>query len=137
MNELKRFVELLQSEIAEGFLNALLNGMSLIFKLDRDFGRNIEGFSARYQFLSKDKDMAVYATFDNGQMKACEGRIDNPNVTIIFKDEKALMNFILSPKPDILGAVLRQDVMLKGNLNYLYKFAYMAKRLQLKATFQV
>jgi hypothetical protein len=137
MNELKRFIELLQSELAEGFLNALLNGMSFIFKLDHDFRRNIEGFSARYQFLNKNGDMAVYATFDNGQMTACQGRIDNPNVSVTFKDEKALMNFILSPKPNILSAVLHQDVMLKGNLNYLYKFAYMAKRLQLKATFQI
>ena len=44
------------------------------------------------------------------------------------------MNYLLSPKPDILGSVLRQDVMVSGNLNYLYKFAYMAKRLQLMAT---
>jgi hypothetical protein len=30
--------------------------------------------------------------------------------------------------------MLRQDVAVDGNLNYLYKFAFMAKRLQLMAT---
>jgi hypothetical protein len=45
-----------------------------------------------------------------------------------------LMGFLLSPKPDILGSMLRQDISIDGNLNYLYKFAYMAKHLQLKVT---
>lgn len=44
------------------------------------------------------------------------------------------MDFLLTPRPDIIGAVLRQDVCVDGNLNYLYKFAFMARRLQLKAT---
>ncbi len=60
--------------------------------------------------------------------------IDNTNVTVTFRNDKALMNYILSPKPDILGSILRQDVTIDGNFNYLYKFAYMAKRLQLMAT---
>jgi len=64
-------------------------------------------------------------------MIVSEGVIRNPDVTINFKDSKALRNYILSPKPDILGSLLRQDVVPDGNLNYLYKFAYMAKSLQL------
>ena len=67
-------------------------------------------------------------------MKVLEKIIDNTNVTVTFKDARALMNYILSPKPDILGAILRQEVVFEGNLNYLYKFAYMSRRLQLMAT---
>jgi hypothetical protein len=60
--------------------------------------------------------------------------VDDPHVTINFRNPKALREYILSSKPDILGALLRQDVVPDGNLNYLYKFAFMAKRLQLMAT---
>jgi hypothetical protein len=44
------------------------------------------------------------------------------------------MDYIFSPKPDILGSMLRQDVTLNGNMNYLFKFAFMAQRLRLMAT---
>jgi hypothetical protein len=64
-------------------------------------------------------------------MKVYEKEIDKTNITNIFKDQSALMNFLLSPKPDILGAILNQDVTFDGNLNYLSKFAFMSKRLQL------
>ena len=47
------------------------------------------------------------------------------------------MDYIFSPKPDILGSMLRQDVMLNGNLNYLYKFAFMAQHLRLMATGEI
>ena len=70
----------------------------------------------------------------NKKMKVLEKIIDNTNVTVTFKDARALMNYILAPKPDILGAILRQEVVFEGNLNYLYKFAYMSRRLQLMAT---
>jgi hypothetical protein len=76
----------------------------------------------------------VSAVFRDNKMKVSEKPIDNTNIIVNFKDGKALMNYILSPKPDILGSILRQDVTFDGNLNYLYKFAYMAKRLQLLAT---
>ena len=59
--------------------------------------------------------------------------IPDPDITILFKDGKALMGYLLSPKPDILGSILHQEVSLAGNLNYLYKFAFMSKRLQLMA----
>ncbi|MEQ8203834.1 MAG: hypothetical protein ABRQ31_08630, partial [Smithellaceae bacterium] len=77
------------------------------------------------------------ASFKSGNMKVYDKIIDKPDVTITFRDDKALMNYLLSPKPDILGSILRQDVTVNGNLNYLYKFAYMAKRLQLLATGQI
>ena len=37
----------------------------------------------------------------------------------------------MSPRQDILGSMLRHDVGTEGNLNYLYKFGFMAKQLQL------
>lgn len=56
---------------------------------------------------------------------------------MIFKDGKALMDFLLAENPDILGAMLHQEVTPEGNLNYLYTFAYMARHLQRMATGRV
>ena len=67
-------------------------------------------------------------------MEVLEEEISRPDITVTFKDSKALVNYLLTPNPDVLGSMLRQEVILDGNLNYLYKFAFMAKRLQLMAT---
>ncbi len=72
--------------------------------------------------------------FRDNRLRVYDKAIANTDVTVTFKDARALMNYILSPKPDILGSILRQDVVIDGNFNYLYKFAYMAKHLQLMAT---
>ncbi len=124
-----------RSELAEGFLQLLLKLMSLAFKLNiKGYKANIEHFTGRYVFRSKDNAITASASFENGRMKVYDHVIDRPDVTIIFRHDRALMDYLLSPRPDILGSVLRQDVEVRGNLNYLYKFAFMAKRLQLMAT---
>ena len=127
----KKFLSSFESEILEEFLELLLKAMNLFFMVNKEFRKNIEDFSGRYLFKSRDDKITVSAVFKNGKMRVSEGIIENPDITVNFKDSKALRNYILSPKPDILGSLLRQDVVPDGNLNYLYKFAYMAKNLQL------
>jgi hypothetical protein len=130
----ERFRQSLESELAEGFLQILLRLMSLVFFLSKDFRRNIEDFKGKYIFRSKDNSIQTSVLFEGGRMRVKENLIDHPNVTIVFRNSKALMSYLLSPKPDILGSLLRQDVVVDGNFNYLYKFAFMAKRLQLMVT---
>jgi hypothetical protein len=130
----ERYLEAIKSEGAEEFLEILLKAMKLVFFLDKDFRRNIDNFNGRYLFCSRDRAITVSAVFANGRLTVSEQAIDNTDMTVTFKNAKALMGFLLSPKPDILGSMLRQDVAVDGNLNYLYKFAFMAKRLQLMAT---
>lgn len=131
---LKNFGECLTSEFAEDFLQLLLGLMSVVFVFDPAFRKNIEGFNGCYQFKSKDGCITVAALFGGNQLEVREEEIPNPDITVLFKDGKALMGYLLTPKPDILGSMLRQEVSLDGNLNYLYRFAFMAKRLQLMAT---
>jgi hypothetical protein len=131
---MKNFSLCLSSEFAEDFLQLLLGLMSVVFMLDHDFKKNIEQFNGRYQFKSKDGSITVAALFTNNRLEVREEEILNPDITVLFKDGKALMGYLLTPKPDILGSMLRQEVSLDGNLNYLYKFAFMAKRLQLMAS---
>lgn len=131
---LNKFCDCLTSEFAEDFLQLLLGLMSVVFIVDPGFRKNIEGFSGRYQFKSKDGCINVAALFSDDRLELREEVIPDPDITVLFKDGKALMGYLLTPKPDILGSMLRQEVSLDGNLNYLYKFAFMAKRLQLMAT---
>ncbi len=108
--------------------------MSLVLFLNQDFRKNIKNFRGRYLFRSKDNRITVAAIFRDNKLRVYEKGIDNTNMTVTFRNPKALMNYLLSPKPDILGSILRQDVVIDGNLNYLFKFAYMAKHLQLMVT---
>jgi len=131
----EKWLQSMESEGAEEFLELLLKLMSFVFLIDlKGFRKNIEGFKGRYLFRSADDAITVSALFDNDKMEVSESVIKDTDIIITFRNGRALMDYLLSPKPDILGSMLRQDVTLNGNLNYLYKFAFMAKRLQLMAT---
>lgn len=131
-DKIEKIADCLGGEFTEEMLEFLLNGMSIVFALSPGYRRNIEGFSGRYVFRSIDGSFVVSASFGNGKMKVKEGEINDPHIRIFFRDPHSLMNFIFSPKPDVLSAMLNQEVTLEGNLNYLYKFAYMANHLRLK-----
>lgn len=125
------FRKCFDSELAEEFLKTLLTLMQIVFAVNHDYRRNIENFNGRYQFRSKDGEVTVGVIFSNSRMKVVEGVIDNPHITVTFRDGRTLLNFIISPRQDILGSMLKHDVGTQGNLNYLYKFGFMAKQLQL------
>ena len=124
------FQRAFSSKVAQDFLATLLNLMKIVFVINPDYRRNIENFNGRYQFLSKDERLKVGVVFGGGRMAVVDEKIDRPDITIAFRDGRTLLDFIFSPRQDILGAMLRHDVETTGNLNYLYKFGYMAKALQ-------
>ena len=113
-------------------LELLLKFMRLYLLVNRDFRRNIENFEARYSFRSEDKRIDASIIFSNAKMSVKRTSIDNTNVSVVFRDGKALKEFLFSDSPDIIGAILNGDVSYTGNLNYLSKFAYMAKNLKLQ-----
>ena len=129
-----RFLKCLESEAAEEFLELLLKLMSLAFKIDKDFQRNIKGFTGRYQFRSVDNSITIAALFTGKDLKVKERLIPDADVSVIFKDGRSLMNYLLATDRDILRLILNNEVMLKGNVNYMLKFGYMANHLQLALT---
>ncbi|MBM3131447.1 MAG: hypothetical protein FJZ95_00205 [Chloroflexi bacterium] len=126
-----RFRKCVESEAAEEFLELLLKLMSISFKIDKDFRRNIEGFNGRYQFKSRDNSVTVAAIFDGKELKVKEKLIPDPDISVIFKDGQSIMNYLLADNRDILKLVLNNEVVLNGNTNYIFKFGYMANHLQL------
>jgi hypothetical protein len=128
---IRKFNACFASEATEDFLAVLLDLMGLVACLDPEFRRNLKDFDGRYLFKSQDQAITVTAQFRNQLLVVTEKPINDAHVTVCFKNASALMNLLRTPKPDILGSLLRQEVRVEGNLNYLYKFAYMAQHLRL------
>ncbi len=128
-NIAENFLKSLESGFVDDSLYVLLKLMSLVFMVDKSFRRNIENFNGRYLFNSRDNKIEVSAIFKNGKLKVKDGSINNTNVIVTFKDVPSLMHFALSKDPNILNAVLDQTIVIEGNLNYIYKFGYMAQHL--------
>lgn len=121
----------IESEFMEEFLDILLHMMSLLLFIDHCFRKNIKNFNARYTFKSQDDTIKVSAIFKGGKMKVIEKELPDTNITIIFKDGRALWEFLMSGNPDVFSFILDNKLSYQGNLNYVMKFGYMAKRMQL------
>ena len=125
----KRLREELYGKVTDKFLELLLRGMDLAFSLSKGYRKNIKDFDGRYLFTTADHLVAAAATFKDGDMKVHEEAVDDWNVCITFKDAAALNAFIFSRDQDILDSLLANDVEVDGNLNYVYKFGFMARDL--------
>ncbi|MGA2403502.1 MAG: hypothetical protein ABSG91_17645 [Syntrophobacteraceae bacterium] len=124
------FTRMIESELAEDFLEVLLDLMKAVYSLPLGYEKNIENFTGRYQFLDRTRDITIGVDFHDKEMHVVEGVIDDPHIKITFQDGRALMKFLLEPKQDVLAAMLHHEVTPDGNLNYLYRFGFMARQLQ-------
>ena len=119
----------LEGVLVDKLIECLLWGMSLAFLLLRDFRRNIAGFSAVYVFRAAHSSVAAGARFADGHMHVlCEEEKDY-DVLVTFSDPAAFCRFLFSRDQDILASILANDVIVDGNLNHIYKFAFMVRDL--------
>jgi hypothetical protein len=125
----KRLLKEISDVATDKFLETLLAGMDLAFCLSGEYRRNIEGFMGRYLFRTADGAVAASAVFDSGNMRVRKDGIGDWNVRVTFRDAVGLKAFLFSKNQDILDSILRNDVEVDGNLNYLYKFGFMAREL--------
>ena len=121
--------EELYGKVTDTFLESLLRGMDLAFSLSKGYRRNIRDFEGRYLFRTADDIVAAAAIFKHGDMEVYREAIDDWDVRVTFKDADALNAFIFSRDQDILDSLLANDVEVDGNLNYIYKFGFMARDL--------
>lgn len=116
-------------DVTDKFLELLLNGMSMAFSLSRSYRKNIEDFKGKYLFRTKDNQVAVSVIFDYGEMKVKKDAINDWDVRITFKNAAAMRDFIFSKNQDILNSLLKNEVEVDGNQNYIYRFGFMARDL--------
>ncbi len=126
---LKQLITQIEGKVTDDFLGLLLNIMGLTFRLSRGYRKNIKDFSGRYVFCTADGRVTEYVVFQDGRMKVYDSVQDVWNVKVTFKDATALRNFIFSRDQDIVDSILANDVEVDGNLNYIYKFGFMARDL--------
>jgi hypothetical protein len=120
------------------FLEVLLHVMRLALLVRPEYRKNIEGdpqrnikpFRGRYVFRNRNGDIAASAVFKRGRMRVRSRSIKNADVTVIFKDGETLAKFLFDRNPDVFDAILDQKIRTEGNVNYLFKFLYMARQLQ-------
>lgn len=129
--KLRRLKGQIENDFLDGFLETLLTVMSLLFKIDKDFRRNIEGFQARYAFVSADNAIAASFSIADNRMKVYNKAIDNTNIAITFQDGKTLWEILSSGQVDIFQYILDNKISYIGNPNYVFKFGYLANHLRI------
>ena len=140
-NGLVEFIGGLSGTIADWTLENLLIAMKLAFEASSGFpaallglqgyDTNIADFNAVYAFATENNAVQSAAIFKDGEMLVeRDPDLANWDIKVTFKDVDALWKFIFSGGTDIIDSVLANDVQVYGNLNYLFKFGYMARVLK-------
>jgi pyruvate formate-lyase/glycerol dehydratase family glycyl radical enzyme len=135
---------------AEAVLNGLL-GWMWVQHLTPGFRGLMGDFDGVLLFQTRDGGVRKYVKFHDGSLETHEHMTEKPNVTITFTDGRALVNFLFSPVRgylndfiadgtvdsqhsfDILTSILKNELTVDGNLNYLYRFGFLANHLLLEA----
>ncbi|MBA7617709.1 hypothetical protein ES703_25025 [subsurface metagenome] len=108
-----------------------LNLLAMIFDTRRKMRREISNektgfvFNAKYQFTTKDDEVNVYVIFKDGKMTVGEGKIEDPNITIYYKDKETLANLYNKSAEESLDYLLTNEMGYIGNMSYLTKFSYL------------
>ena len=116
-------------QATDDFFELLLRGMDLAFLLSKDYRKNIKGFNGKYLFRTVSGSVKASAIFADGDMKVREDAIDDWDVMIQFKDAQALSRFLLSQDQDILNSLLKNEVEVHGNANYVYRYGFLVRDL--------
>jgi hypothetical protein len=135
--ELAHVKQEIENAIIDGALDKVLylvlNAMSLLFLVDRNYRRNIKDFTGSYVIKSEDGKIDVSALFGKKRllfskidaMTVKDSEVSNPVSKVSFKNGKSMIDFLLSGNPDVLKGMLSNQLSVSGNLNYLFKFVYM------------
>jgi hypothetical protein len=117
-------------KMTDNFLQLLLKAMSLMFCINPDYRRNIDGFEAKYVFADRNTHIYVVAIFRKNKLIVRKRPVLSHTFRLVFKDGASLIELLFAKSFNILDAVLRQEIDFEGNINYISKFAYMAYAVQ-------
>ena len=127
----------LENMWTEWFLKLFLWCFGLSFRLSSELRKNIEDFEAKetkYVFKTRDgavKESAIFTK--DGKMIREDKPVPDPHVTVVFKNADVLKRYLYSlADQDILDLILRNDVYLEGNWNYVCKLLFMIRELRFR-----
>ncbi|MFX0102592.1 MAG: pyruvate formate lyase family protein [Candidatus Hodarchaeota archaeon] len=102
--------------------------MGLKFKLSKKFRKEIYNpendykFNAKIQITTRNGDNNIYAIFKDGKMKSGKGKIENPDLTLVYRNKKILASAVSSGSS--LDKLLNGDLYLIGSMATSTKFEY-------------
>jgi len=82
-------------------------------------------FNAKYQFSTRDGEFDFYLIFQDGEISTGEGKIEDPNITIYYKNRATLAETWNKSADETLEYLLDNRMSYKGNMTYLTKFSYL------------
>jgi hypothetical protein len=126
----------LEGDLTDKFVELLLYAMDLAFILLASYRRNLRDFRGNYVLRTMDGRVAASALFSGGKLSVRDQAVSSPNVTVTFKNPAAFRRFLFSRDQDILLSIMANEVEVDGNLNYVYKFGFMARELTLRLGLQ-
>ncbi len=127
-----RLFDEIDGKATNATLQAMLFAMEWGLRLVPHWRKRIQGFKGTIVFAAKspadEKREVVQATavFDGQQMKVLRDEVGSFDVKVAFSDPNALFAFLMSRNHDIVDALLTNSVETTGNLNYVYRFGFLA-----------
>jgi hypothetical protein len=119
----------LKDEATEEFLERLLDLIKWYYVIHPKYTKD---FTGSYWLKDRYKKVNFLVEFKCGNMEIIKDPDPDPDpypktkVTLTFKDTNALRRFLLSVKKDVLNVLLHNEILVTGNLNYLYRFGFLA-----------
>ncbi len=120
----------LRGQLTDQFLEMLLRSMELAFELSNDYRRNIEGFRGTLTFVTRDGSVGISAVFGDGRMKVLGKPSPDWQALVRYKDSQAMWSMLLGGGDILFDSLLNNTVEVEGNLNYIYRFGFLARDLQ-------
>lgn len=121
----------LKTKMGVKMFKVSLKAMALLFKISSKLRKEIYNeetgfiFDGRYQFKTRDGKLNLYIVFKDGRMTVKNGRIDDPHITIYYKDVETLAKLYNKSAEESLDYLLTNEMSYTGNMAYLTKFSYM------------
>lgn len=128
-------IQSMDSYKMDKLLESVLFTMSFLFKINKRYRKNIKDLNLVYSFKSEDGIVGAAAIFKKSRIRRKPGMIvkteaeENADITITFKDGHTMADFLFAASPDIFTGILDSKLSFEGNLNYILKFAYLARRI--------
>ena len=80
-------------------------------------------FNVKIQITTRDGNHNIFAIFKDGKMKSGNGKIDDPDLTLVYRNKKILASAVSSGSS--LDKLLNGDLYLIGNMVQSAKFEYL------------
>ena len=101
-------------------------------KKDKLYKQFIDNFKASIQFTTRDDSINKYIVFDGkGGIEYRDGKINNPDSTIMYRSVKDLFIFYRS-FGDVNEGLVQNRFEMQGNLNILFKYGFLSSYINPK-----